>query len=86
MLNNPINDILPRDTISTRLERLVRDLHTYANYDQLAEAAADKGAVMKEAPDFYADRILDTFKVLLNGKTEDEIRMLLVDWQELLEF
>lgn len=87
MLNNPnpINDMLPLDTVGARIHRLAFDLRTYANYEQLAEAAADKGGVMKESADFYADRILDTLKTLLNGKTEEEIRVLLSDWQGLLE-
>lgn len=84
MLNDP-NTVFPPPTIGMRLELLIRDLHTYANYEQLAENATNAGAVMKESADFYAGRILNTLKSLLNGKTEEEVRMLFTDWQWILD-
>ena len=83
MLNNKnVNELSPLDYIRSRVDILAESLYIYANYEQLAEDAAKKGAVMKEAPEHYEFIILRFMKENFKGKSKEEIRMLLADWPE----
>lgn len=80
MLNE---NILPPTDPAERFMRLASDLHTVVNYDQLLEDSDKKGLCMKEDKDFYIGRVISDLKVLLNGKTKEEIAILLRDVYEL---
>ncbi|MEG1107076.1 MAG: hypothetical protein RSE20_10120 [Eubacterium sp.] len=44
---------------SIEVDVLMKDLHIYANYEQLEEEAYEKGGVMKESKECYGWRILE---------------------------
>lgn len=60
---------------------LVRDIHTYVNYDEIAMDASDKGLCMKESKEFYGERILNAIETIFYGKNQEEIALALSDIQ-----
>jgi len=71
-------------SISECLELLPELLYQYVNFWPLAEEEVLHGNFKAGKPEDFEKPILNVLKVLLAGRSEDEIRTLLANWAELL--
>lgn len=61
------------------ISTLVDDIHTYANYDEIAMERADKDIPMEESKEFYGMRILNALEIAFFGKSKEEIAIAVSD-------
>lgn len=63
---------------STMTKRLAKAIHTYANYDKIAEQCHYDGYVMKEDKDHYAFLILSILESKFKGMSKEDIEFFLM--------
>ena len=64
-------------TNSHKAKLFANALHTYINYDEIAEEAHEKGLVMKESKEFYAFNILSALELKFKGMSKEDIELLI---------